>query len=182
MASPESPRPPLDEFYVLKNGGMHGPFTREDLQARFEAGILAGEDFVQAEGVPIWQPLVRTLGNDDGTMPHGAIAPDWKSLLTWMWLRLRFDLDQKSVVTGWVCLGIGLLALFLSHWTFLFWLPWMIAAILASLALWQRRRYVPGSILLGAAIVLPLLFFALEPKRKPAPEPIPEEKLDSLVR
>ena len=177
MASSES----SDAFYVLKQGGMHGPFTRGELQARFEAGILAAEDFVQTEGFPLWQPLGRILG-DEENMAHGALAPDWKSLLRWLWLRLRFDLDQKSVVTGWVCLGIGLLVLFLSHWTFLFWLPWMIAAILAALALWQRRRYVPGSILLAAAIGLPLLFFALEPKRKPAPEPIPEEKLDSLLR
>lgn len=174
MAPSESADPSGDTFYVLKQGGMHGPFTRADLQERFTQGVLAMEDFVQAEGVPLWQPLARILGNED-TIPRGAIAPDWKSLLTWAWLRLRFDLDEESVVAGWVCLGVGLLALFLSHWTFLFWLPWMIAAILASLALWQRRRFVAGSLLLAAAIGLPLLFFALEPKAKFAPAPALDE-------
>ena len=168
MASTESPDASGDAFYVLKQGGMHGPFTREELQARFTQGVLAMEDFVQAEGVPIWQPLARVLGNED-TVPNGAIAPDWKSLLTWIWLRLRFDLDHQSVVTGWVCLGIGLVALVLSHWTFIFWLPWFLAAILAALALWQRRRMVAGALLLAAAIVLPLLFFALEPREKSDP-------------
>ena len=177
MASSDSPHPPCDEFYVLKQGGMHGPFTRAELQARFAEGILAMEDFVQAEGVPIWQPLARILGNED-TVPHGAIAPDWKSLLTWAWLRLRYDLDEQSVVTGWVCLGIGLAALVLSHWTFIFWLPWMIAALLASLALWQRQRVVPGALLLAAAVGLPLLFFALEPKPKPASLPAVGEKAE----
>ena len=166
MASSESPKTTDDEFYVLKQGGMHGPFTREELQARFAEGVLVMEDFVQAEGVPIWQPLARVLGDDGGTR-RGAIAPDWKSLLTWVWLRLRFDLDEKSIVTGWVCLGIGLAALVLSHWTFIFWLPWIFAALLAALALCQRRRMVAGVALLIAAVVLPLAFFALEPKAKP---------------
>ena len=175
MASSESPPPPVDEFYVLKQGGMHGPFTRAELQARFAEGVLAMEDFVQAEGVPIWQPLARILGNED-TVPRGAIAPDWKSILTWAWLRLRYDLDEQSVVTGWTCLGIGLVALVLSHWTFVFWLPWMMAALLAALALWQRQRIVAGALLLAATLALPMLFFALERKPPPAPAPVIEEK------
>ncbi len=175
MEPAESSPPPHEEFYVLKQGGMHGPFTRADLQARFDAGILAMEDFVQVEGVPIWQPLARILGSAE-TIPRGAIAPDWKSILTWAWLRLRYDLDEQSVVTGWACLGIGLAALFLSHWTFVFWLPWMLAALLAALALGQRRRMIAGGLLLTAAVVLPLVFFALEPKPKSAPAPIVEEK------
>ena len=167
MAFSESPDASGDAFYVLKQGGMHGPFTRADLEARCHDGLLAMEDFVQAEGVPIWQPLARILGNED-TAPHGAIAPDWKSLLTWVWLRLRYDLDEKSAITGWVCLGVGLVSLVLSHWTFIFWLPWIFAALLAALALWQRRRMVAGALLLTATIVLPLVFFALESKPKPA--------------
>ncbi len=176
MASSDTPKTTGDKFYVLKQGGMHGPFTRAELQSRFTDGILAMEDFVQAEGVPIWQPLARILGNED-TIPHGAIAPDWRSLLTWVWLRLRFDLDHKSIVTGWVCLGIGLLSLALSHWPFIFWLPWMIAALLAALALCQRRRMVAGALLLAAALGLPLVFFAMEPKPKPAPVIVEEEKV-----
>ena len=65
MASPESPHSPVDQFYVLKQGGMHGPFTREELRERFSGGHLDMEDFVQMEGVPIWQPLARILGNED---------------------------------------------------------------------------------------------------------------------
>ena len=178
MASPDFPRPPVDEFYVLKQGGMHGPFTREELQARFTGGQLDMEDFVQMEGVPIWQPLARILGNED-TVPHGAIAPDWKSILTWAWLRLRFDLDEQSVAAGSVCLGIGLVALVLSRWTFVFWLPWMMAALLAALALWQRRRMVAGGLMLAAAVGLPLAFFALEPRPKRAPEVVVEEKAEA---
>ena len=173
MASSETQRTTGENFYVLKNGGMHGPFTKAELEQRFTGGILAMEDFVQAEGVPIWQPLARILGNE-GTIPHGAIAPDWRSLLTWVWLRLRYNIDEQSLVTGWVCLGIGLVALFLSHWTFIFWLPWMMAALLAALALWQRRRMVAGALLLAAAVLLPLLFFALEPKPKSDFSPLPE--------
>ena len=159
MASSDCPNPPGDEFYVLKNGGMHGPFTRAELQDRFTQGILAMEDFVQAEGVPIWQPLARILGSED-TIPRGALAPDWKSIITWAWLRLRFDLDENAVVAGWICLGIGFAALLLSRWTFIFWFPWMMASLIASLALWQRRHMFAGGLLLGATIALPMSYFA----------------------
>ena len=177
MESAESASPPVDEFYVLKQGGMHGPFTRADLQARFEGGQLEMEDFVQREGVPIWQPLARVLGNED-TVPHGAIAPDWKSLLTWAWLRLRYDLGEQSIITGWTCLGIGLLALILSHWTFVFWLPWMMAALLAALALWQRKRWVSGGCLLAAAIGLPLALLAWDSR----PRAAAEEKVEASTK
>ena len=175
MAFSESPPPQADAFYVLKQGGMHGPFTREELHARFTSGVLAMEDFVQAEGVPIWQPLARILGNED-TIPHGAIAPDWKSLLTWGWLRLRFDLDEQSIVAGSVCLGVGMLSLLLSRWTFIFWLPWMMAALLAALALFQRRRMIVGGVMMAAAVGLPLAFFAWGPKPNAMPAPVVEEQ------
>ena len=30
----------------------------------------------------------------------GAVAPDWRSLITWVWLRLRYNLDEQSVGAG----------------------------------------------------------------------------------
>ena len=168
MASSESPAAAGNEFYVLKQGGMHGPFTRADLEARLADGLLSMEDFAQTEGVPIWQPLARILGSED-TVPRGAIAPDWKSIITWAWMRLRYDIDEQSVAAGMVCLGVGLLVLALSHWTFLFWLPWTGAALLAALALLQRRRMVAGLLMLLGVIVLPLGVFIWHATLKPAP-------------
>ena len=168
MAPDDSPSASVDQFYVLKQGGMHGPFTREELHARYSTGILAMEDFVQMEGVPIWQPLARVLGSDE-TIPHGAIAPDWKSLIRWAWLRLRYDIDEQSAVAGLVCLGVGLAVLALSHWTFLFWLPWVFAALLSAVALIQRRRTVAGILLLLGVILLPLGVFIWHAKLRAAP-------------
>jgi outer membrane biosynthesis protein TonB len=156
-----------DEIYVLKQGNILGPFTRERLRTALAGRELNPEDFAQTGGVPIWQPLARIIGDVEVEL-RGAIAPDWKSLLHWAWLRLRYDIDERSEIAGSVCLGIGLLVLALSHWTFLFWLPWTGAALLAAVALLQRRRFGTGILLLLGVILLPLGVFIWHSKLKPA--------------
>ena len=156
-----------DEIYVLKQGNILGPFTRERLRTALAGRELNPEDFAQTGGVPIWQPLSRLLEKNEVEL-RGAIAPDWKSLLQWAWLRLRYDIDERSEIAGSVCLGVGLLVLALSHWTFLFWLPWIGGALLASVALLQRRRFVVGILLLIGVILLPLGVFIWHAKLKPA--------------
>ena len=167
MDSDASDAPTSDEIYVLKQGNILGPFTRERLRTALVSRELNPEDFAQTGGVPIWQPLGRIIEDVDLEL-RGAIAPDWKSLLQWAWLRLRYDIDERSEIAGSVCLGVGLLVLALSHWTFLFWLPWTGAALLAAVALLQRKRFLTGILLLIGVIVLPLGVFIWHAKLKPA--------------
>jgi hypothetical protein len=169
-----------DEFYVLKQGNILGPFTRERLRAALAHRELNPEDFAQTGGEPFWQPVSRLIGEVEPEL-RGAIAPDWKSLIQWAWLRLRYDIDERSEIAGSVCLGVGLLVLALSHWTFLFWLPWTGAALLASVALLQRRRYLVGILLLIGVILLPLGVFMWHAKLKPAgPLPFQSPKVKSV--
>jgi len=179
MDSDDSTTLEVDEFYVLKQGNILGPFTHEELRAALASRELNPEDFAQTGGLPFWQPLSRLIGDVEIEL-RGAIAPDWKSLIHWAWLRLRYDIDERSEIAGSVCLGVGLLVLALSHWTFLFWLPWTGAALLASVALLQRRRYLLGILLLIGVILLPLGVFMWHAKLKPAgPLPFQSPKVTS---
>jgi hypothetical protein len=168
-----------DEIYVLKQGNILGPFTRERVRGALDSGELNPEDFAQTGGLAIWQPVIRVLGDYEYEL-RGAIAPDWRSLLHWAWLRLRYDIDENSENAGLFCLGVGLVVLALSHWTFLFWLPWVGAALLASVALLQRRRFIAGILLLIAVILMPLGVFIWHAKLKPAgPLPFQSPKTES---
>ena len=44
------------QWYVAVDGDSFGPFSQEDLQAKFQAGEYAGEHHVFSEGMPGWVP------------------------------------------------------------------------------------------------------------------------------
>jgi hypothetical protein len=143
---------------------MFGPFLEKDLRVGLADGRFEPGDFVQVDGRVVWQPLGRVLEATEAEL-KGAVAPDWSTILKWAWLRLRYNLDEQSLRTGGVCLLIGTLSLALSHWEFVFWLPWFLAAAVAGLSLLRRKHEGHGALLLAAVIVLPLLFLIFGPKR-----------------
>lgn len=152
-----------DVFYVLKQGEILGPFSGDELKAAVETGRFSFRDLVQREGQPIWQPLGRIL-ETSGDDSFGAIAPDWRSILTWAWVRIRYDLGEQSLGAGALCLGVGTLALALSRWPMVFWVPWFGAAIVASIILLRRQRAEHGLLLLVGIVCIPLASIALRPK------------------
>jgi hypothetical protein len=157
----------VTRFTYSSRATFSGPFTRERLRTALASRELNPKTSRRLVAFPIWQPLARIIGDIEVEL-RGAIAPDWKSLIQWAWLRLRYDIDERSEIAGSVCLGVGLLVLALSHWTFLFWLPWTGAALLAAVALLQRKRFLTGILLLIGVIVLPLGVFIWHAKLKPA--------------
>jgi Trypsin-like peptidase domain/GYF domain 2 len=58
-AVPQKPQ----EYHVLVEGQMHGPFTLDALKAALESGDITLEDFVQVGGLPIWRPLAQILNS-----------------------------------------------------------------------------------------------------------------------
>ncbi|MHA3775383.1 trypsin-like peptidase domain-containing protein [Verrucomicrobiota bacterium sgz303538] len=100
----------------------------------------------------------------------GAIAPDWHSILTWAWVRFRYDLGEQSLGAGAVCLGVGTLALALSRWPIVFWLPWFGAAIVAAIILLRRQRAEHGLLLLVGVVCIPFISAALRPKAAVLPD------------
>ena len=83
----------------MKGGQILGPFSIEELRAAVDEQQFDMADFVQTGGLAIWRPISRVLGVD-GSIPIGAVAPDWQSILSWAWLRLKYNLEEQSLVAG----------------------------------------------------------------------------------
>jgi len=182
--APENPTTPVDppaELYVLKNGEMFGPFHKKQLRKGVEERHFSTEDLVQTEGQDEWRPIGAILEPDPADL-RGAVAPDWNCILKWVWLRLRANLGEHSLATGATCLAVGILALALSRWTFVFWLPWFCGATVCAIPLLRRKREVPATLLLVGVVCIPLLFIILGPKTRIRESPnASEPNSDSLI-
>ena len=174
------PEDPSDNpHYVLRRGEILGPFEIPQLRELVADGVLAYDDFVQQTGSSEWLPLRWLLIPDDAQDLEGALAPTWKTLLKWSWLRLRYNLDEQSLSAGWVCLGLALGGLFLSRWPMLLWAPWAVLAFFGGIALYRRERIIPGIALMLASAIIPGALWAyfwagVAPisERKNLPEPV----------
>lgn len=146
-----------DEFYILRQGKIFGPFTEAAIREAAERGEFSPSDFVQQGGLPIWQSLERWLEREQAPL-HPAVAPGWRAVLTWAAVRLRSDMLEGSVIVGGVCAAIGTLVAIFAHWPPLLWLPWFALAVLAGVIAMRNGRAVPGLLLLLAVAAVPVLF------------------------
>lgn len=164
--APENPTTPVEptaNLYVLRRGEMFGPFHEEQLRKGVQEGHFAPEDSVQIEGQNDWRPVGSIFGIEEANL-RGAVAPDWNAILKWGWLRLRYNLGEQSLAAGSTCLAIGILALALARWPFVFWLPWFGGAVVCAVALLRRKRDLHGALLLIGVVCLPFLFVIFAPK------------------
>jgi S1-C subfamily serine protease len=158
-----------NEIYVLKRGQILGPFTMEDLRAGLASGAFLPRDFVQQGGLPIWQPLSRFL--DAPSLVQGVVAPDWKCVLSWMWVRLRQDVGAGSFLIGLLGALLGTIIVLLAHWPFALALPFFLIPIAAALAAMKQGQPFVGLALLLVVAAIPVGFSFL-PKTAPAPAPV----------
>jgi S1-C subfamily serine protease len=94
-------------------------------------------------------------------MERSTALPDWKELGQLSWNRLRNDFEERSVGTGLICLGIGVVACLAAFWPFLFWLPWFGLAFFAGFDALKRGKTMQGVGLLVAACGLPIVLSTL---------------------
>jgi hypothetical protein len=144
-------------YYVLQNGSIAGPFTIKKVVEMAITHTVKRSDFVQAAGSSEW--LLLPLALDPGTpAPDGTSpAPDWKTIASWSWLRLRYNLDEKSLAAGCICLAIAVLGVLVSQWSAAFWGPMLLPPIFAVASLLRKKRYVAGLLLLAGVAAVPLL-------------------------
>lgn len=146
-----------EEIYILKGGQILGPFSADDLRAGLERGEFSMAGFVQQGGLPLWQPVSRFL--DPRVRPeHRAIAPDWRSIMVWAAVRLRYDVGAGSLVLGLVCVAIGVLLVLLARWPMTFWLPWFLVPIVTALFAMKQNRPLAGFSLLLVVAAVPVVF------------------------
>lgn len=174
MATPD---PKADAFYVLRNGDLRGPFSREELRVAMAEGRWSGRALAQREGFPIWQPLSRILDAEDDAPRAEAVeaeqavelpeapAPTGESgdaekagapgsLLHVLW--------RRALTVGVVCLAMGTAVLVGSRGQGGGWAaPWFVAAAAAALALLARWRAGQALALLAGAVCIPSLFLLL---------------------
>jgi hypothetical protein len=149
----------MELWYVLRNGAILGPFPLNALRELVEMGNIARDVFVQKASEPNWKPLAWALDTSLAEKEEGALAPDWKTLLVWAWLRLRYNLGEQSLAASWVCILLGSASVFLSQWRAVFWLPWFVAAAVASYSLLQRGRQTAGIVMTVLSFALPVLLW-----------------------
>lgn len=144
-------------YYVLQNGSIAGPFAIEKVVKLAISRAVKSSDFVQVAGTEDWLLLPTAL--DPGTPPPEGTSPspDWGTIATWCWLRLRYNLDEKSLAAGSVCLVMAVLGVLLSQWSAAFWGPLLLPPIVAAGALLRKTQYVAGLLLLAGVAVVPLL-------------------------
>lgn len=141
-------------YYVLRRGEILGPFLLSSLEDLVKEKRVEYDDFVQQAGDCDWTPLRWLLVPSSAEALDGALAPTWRTLLKWSWLRLRYNIDEKSLPAGWVCLGFALCGVFLSRWPLLLWAPWAVFAFFGGVALYHRKRTAAGiSLMLSAALI-----------------------------
>jgi hypothetical protein len=148
---------PEQYYYVLQTGKISGPFTIKRLVEMALSRTVSRGDFVQVAGSSDWQLLPVALDPSvpppEGTSP----APEFKTIASWSWLRLRYNLDEKSLLAGCVCLGISVLGVLFSRWTVIFWGPLILPPLVAGVALVRKRRIFAGVLLLLAVLMVPIL-------------------------
>jgi GYF domain 2 len=143
-------------YFVLRQGEILGPFTFKRLIELTLAKTVSRDDFVQESGSFEWVPLRWVLDPDNAPREDGAHAPQWKTLISWCWMRLRYNLDERSLPAGLTCLGLSIAGLLLSRWPSVFWAPWSVLAFVAGIALYRRGRVAAGISLMLASAVVPV--------------------------
>lgn len=149
----------MELWYVLRNGAILGPFPLDALRELVKMGDIAGDVFVQRSTDTTWKPLAWALNPDAEQPDDGALAPDWETLLAWSWLRLRYNLGEQSLTAAWICIGLGSASVFLSQWRAVFWLPWFVAAAVASYSLLRRGKQTAGVGMTTLSFALPVLLW-----------------------
>jgi hypothetical protein len=148
-------------YFVLRHGEILGPFTFQRLLELTVAKTVSRDDFVQKSGAFEWVPLRWVLDPDNAPREDGAHAPQWKTLLSWCWMRLRYNLDERSLPAGLACLGLSIVGLLLSHWPMIFWGPWSVLAFVAGVSLYRRDHVGTGIALMLASASVPVGIWAM---------------------
>lgn len=144
-------------YYILKAGTIMGPISIRTIARMAHAHQLTRGDFVQIAGNANWLPLAEALDPGvpppDGTPP----APEFPAIMRWSWMRLRYNLGEKSLSAGLVCLGMASLGVMLTQWPSAFWAPLLVPPVLAFIRLLRKRRFVAGAFLFAGIATIPLL-------------------------
>ena len=144
-------------YYILKDGTIMGPLSIRSIARMAHAHQLTRGDFLQIAGNSNWLPLAAAL--DPGSPPPDGTppSPGFPTIIRWSWMRLRYNLGEKSLAAGLVCLGMASLGVMLTQWPSAFWAPLLVPPALAFIQLLRKRRFVAAAFLFAGIATVPLL-------------------------
>lgn len=164
---------PEPTYVVLKDGETIGPLSEADFNAGLESGRFTPDDMVRNEASPVWTRIRKLTVQPSGSSEAHPLG--WAWLARTGWAKLRADASEQPLRLGLVGIGVGLVALFLSRWTFLIWLPWLVLP--ATLGTFQLvgGRMVRGLFLLGLPVAISLYVMMHSVEAPPAriEQPVP---------
>jgi len=142
------------DITIFKAGRMIGPLDRETVIEMLAHGEVSEHDLAQRDGVEVWIPLRRMFAP-----PAQAtrIERAWDLCREWgmkFWRALHFD----PLRVGLASLLIGCTLIIFPSWTFLLFVPTLVASVFAGAILLTRGRVVSGILLSVGALVFPALF------------------------
>ena len=126
-------------------------------------------------GSSVPPPLASSVDSGDEEDDDGfgedleSSVPDWRAVRSVIQSRLKADFEERSIETGLICLGIGVVVCLASFWPALFWLPWFGLAFFAGFDALRRGKTLQGVGLLIAACVLPMILSTAVSKLRPRP-------------
>ncbi|MEO7318967.1 MAG: hypothetical protein ABIZ56_08270 [Chthoniobacteraceae bacterium] len=133
---------------------MLGPLDRESVVGMLSRGEVSEHDLAQRDGVEVWIPLRRLFPPPPKPT---RIALAWDFARDWamkFWTVLHLDPLRVGVAS----LLVGCTLIIFPRWTFLLFVPALVAAVFAGALLLTRRRFLTGVSLSFSALIFPPLF------------------------
>jgi hypothetical protein len=131
------------DIIIFKAGRMIGPLDRESVIGMLDRGEVSEHDLAQRNGVEVWIPLRRMFPPPAKPTPFDRAREIARGWALKFWTALHFDPLRVGVVS----LLVGCLLIIFPRWTFLLFVPALVAAVFAGAILLTRHA--------GAAYGLP---------------------------
>jgi hypothetical protein len=147
------------EFFILKGGRIHGPFTGEQLETHLRDGRFSAFDLAQTGRTPRWTAIAKLIEIELG--PNDRVRPDWQARARNWAFQIRNLFETDSLRVGIYSLGTGAVLLILARWPALLCGPWFFASAIAGCILLARGKVIPGLALCLATLALPITIWLL---------------------
>ena len=142
------------DIIIFKAGRMIGPLDRESVAGMLARREVSENDLAQRDGVEVWVPLRRLFPPPAKPTRVELVRDFARDGALKFWTALHFN----PMRVGLASLLAGCLLITFPRWTFLLFVPTLVAAVFAGAILLTRRRFVSGALLSVSALFLPGLF------------------------
>jgi hypothetical protein len=162
----------MKEYYLLIDGQQVGPYTIEQLHESLAKGELTNESPAWYDGLPDWvqlgtileevppvqtpvapAPVKRPIAAPAATMAAPAVA---MTSVPYTGV-VQTNVKQGALLGGLVCFLLGMGFMYFSLFSFIFYGPLFLVALILSVVAMAQGRVAGGVILLLVSLVVPTI-------------------------